>query len=318
MGIPTLGNPHIKGKLSEHPINGLNPLSELHFLLKPDAAIDWSGSIPADTNMKVSEGIDAHNRYFSNRKWMKGYFDHVHRDDAFKDRWTTALGSVEDKVVVEIGCGPGNVFSMLGTRPRVLVGVDVAEGALEQARATGYQPLLADAHDLPLRSGIADIVILNATLHHCEDMATVLKEAARLVAPGGLLVTDHDPQLSAWNFKGPGLLLWKMRLMVYNWMGIGCHSTLEEQATVLASELHHRPGDGVTRDLFENVLGSLGFDVEIFPHNHNLGHEVLKHQRGRSELKFQVGQILSGINPNAPEAALSLMCRARLPLSQRT
>jgi SAM-dependent methyltransferase len=309
-----LDGPHIKGKLPEQRKSRIDPLSELRFMLKPDAAIDWSGSIPADTRMKTSEGIDAHDRYFSNRKWMQGYFDHVHRDEAFRDRWTTVLGPMEDKIVVEIGCGPGNVFSTLGTRPLALVGVDVAAGALEQARATGYQPLLADAHDLPLSSGIADIVILNATLHHCEDMAKTLKESARLVAPGGLLVTDNDPQLSAWNFKGPGMLLWKMRLAIYNRIGIGYHSTLEEQAAVLASELHHHPGDGVTRELFESVLGSLGFDVQIFPHNHRLGNEVLNHQWGKSKLKFQVGQILSGINPNAPEAALSLMCRARMPL----
>ena len=34
----------------------------------------------------------------------------------------------------------------------------------------GYEPLLADAHDLPLSSAVWDIVILNATIHHCEHM----------------------------------------------------------------------------------------------------------------------------------------------------
>ena len=287
--------------------------SNLRLMLKPDAEIDWSGAIPTDAKLKSSEEIEAHKRYFSNPDWMKGYFDHVHRDAAFRDRWTTALGEVRDKTVIEVGCGPGNVFSTLGVKPKVLIGVDVATGALEQARATGYEILCADAHDLPLSSRVADIVVLNATIHHCKHMARVIEEAGRLVAPGGLLVSDHDPQRSAWNFKGPGMWLWNARLWAYYWVKRGFHSSREEQAAVLASELHHYPGEGVTHELFEKALRRQGFDIEIFPHNNRNGGEVLKGRRGASTLKFQVGQVLSGMNPFAPESALSLMCVARLP-----
>ena len=69
------------------------------------------------------------------------------------------------------------------------------------AEAIGYAPLLADVQHVPLRAGIADIVTVCSTLHHCDDMPRVLAEAARLVFPGGILVTDHDPQLSALDFK---------------------------------------------------------------------------------------------------------------------
>ena len=303
-------------KVMESQKSHVDPVSELRFMLKPDAAIDWSGPFPIDATIQMSEGIKAHSRYFGNPNWMMGYFNYVHRDPAFRERWTAALGDVTDKVVVEIGCGPGNVFSTLGVKPKVLIGVDVAAGALEQARATGYEPLLADAHNLPLSSGVADIVILNATIHHCEHMARVIEEAGRLVAPGGLLVSDHDPQRSAWDFKGLGMWLWNARLTLYYWSKRGFHSSHEEQAAVLASELHHRPGDGVTRELLEKTLRPMGFDIEIFSHNHKTGAEVLKGERGTSALKFRVGQILSGMNPNAPESALSLMCLARLPASR--
>jgi SAM-dependent methyltransferase len=292
----------------------IDPASQLRFLLKPDAAIDWSGPIPAHTKIEPSEAIDAHRRYFSNPRWVKGYFDHVHRDPAFKDRWTAALGDVTDKVVIEIGCGPGNVLSTLGIKPKALIGIDVAAGALEQARATGYEPHLADAHDLPLCSGVGDIVVLNATIHHCEHMDRALKEAARLVAPGGLLVTDNDPQRSAYSLKGLGRWFWNARLEFNYWAKRGCHASREEQAAILASELHHRIGDGVTHELFEKVLRPLGFDVQIFPHNHRIGAEVLKGKRGASALRWRVVQIVSGINPNVPESALSLMCLARSPL----
>jgi ubiquinone/menaquinone biosynthesis C-methylase UbiE len=295
--------------------SNIDPAPQLRFLLKPDAAIDRSGSIPVDTKITPSEGIDAHCRYFDNPRWMKRYFDHVHRDRAFRDRWTAALGDITDKVVIEIGCGPGNVFSTIGLKPKTLIGIDVAAGALEHARAMDYEPLLADAHDLPLSSAVGDIVILNATLHHCEHMQRALGEAARLVAPGGLLVTDHDPQRSAYAFKGLGRWLWNARLMFYYWAKKGYHSCRAEQAAVLASELHHRPGDGVTYELFEKTLRPLGFHVLIFPHNHRVGAEVLQWERGASTLKCRVAQMLSGMNPNALQSALSLMCLARSPLA---
>jgi len=287
------------------------PQTSLQGLLKPTASIDWSGIFPRDRTIKPSAGIAAHRRYYENDVWTKGYFDYVHRCAAFRERWTAALGDVADKTVIEIGCGPGNVFSALGLRPETLIGVDVAPGALAYARAVGYEVLTADAHDLPFASAVADIVVINATIHHCDDMAGVIAEAARLVAPGGLLVSDHDPQLSAWRFRGVGLFLWYARLPIYRWLKIGYHSTIEEQNAVLESELHHGPGEGVTKELFENTLRPLGFDVEVYPHNHRLGREVFERRVGPSELKYQIAQALSGVNPFSEAAALSLMCIAR-------
>lgn len=179
------------------------------------------------------------------------------------------------------------------------------------ARSVGYTPIVGDAQELPFVSNFADLVVLNAALHHCDDMERVLKEAARIVRPGGLLVTDHDPQFSAWNFRGVAKWLWNFRLTTYLWLKKGFHRSTEEQSLVLQSEIHHEPGDGVTRELFLRVLRPLGFDVELFPHNHDVGSEVLEGKIGRSDPKFRIAQRLSGVNPNSTEAALSLLCRAR-------
>jgi SAM-dependent methyltransferase len=72
----------------------------------------------------------------------------------------------------------------------------------------------------PFVDAFADLVVLNATLHHCDDMAKVLAEAARLVRPGGMLVTDNDPQVTAWNWKGLGLLLRKICQHQAYWIGL--------------------------------------------------------------------------------------------------
>jgi hypothetical protein len=99
-------------------------------------------------------------------------------------------------------------------------------------------------------------------------------------------------------------------LIIYRLIKRGFHRSEDEQSIALASEIHHNAGDGVTRQLFDSVLIPRGFSVETFPHNHDVGSEILNGEIGRSSLKLRIGQMLSGINPNASSAALSLMCKA--------
>lgn len=280
--------------------------------LRSTATVDWTDpELPACPIQKRTPGLDANARYFGHPEWARSYFRFCHRSPSFRSRWLEATGSWDDKVVVDIGCGPGNVFATVGGRPKLLIGVDVAGGGLKMAGEIGYTPILADAHSLPFISGFADIVALNATLHHCDNMKAVLAEAARLVAPGGVLVSDHDPQLTAWNFRGPAKWMWNLRLHLYLWMKKGFHRSAEEQMVALESEVHHEPGRGLNQTLYEDVLRPLGFEVKVLPHNHNLGSEVLEGAIGRASRKYRVAQFLSGMNPNAPESALSLLCQAR-------
>lgn len=293
----------------------VQPTFDLTQFLMANAAIDaWDNGIPICKIANLTPGILANSYYFGHGEWGKQYFEACHRDHAFVDCWQAVIGNWQDKIVVDIGCGPGNLYASLGDRcgtPKHLIGVDVSLGALKMAQTIGYTPILADAQQLPLVSAFADIVMVNATLHHCDDMAQTLAEAARLVRPGGLLITDHDPQKSAWQYRGLGMWLWQARLPLYRLIKRGGHASHCEQTWGLASEIHHKPGDGITPALYHQTLAPLGFNVNLYAHNHNVGAGVLEGNYGRAIWKCRLAQRLSGINPNTPEAALSLMCVAR-------
>lgn len=283
--------------------------NSVYRFIRPEVAYaETSGCITFE--IPDTEAIHANAYYFSHTDWAQEYLDYCHRDAAFIDRWKHATGSWTDKIVVDIGCGPGNIQASLQQDPALLIGVDVAPGSLRLAQAQGYVPVRADAHDLPFVSGFADIVILNAALHHCEHMEVVLKEAARLVKPGGVLVTDHDPQISAWDYKGPALFLWNFRLKLYKLLNHSFHKEKDQQLWALRSEIHHQPKHGVSTNFFQQVLGNNGFDVRVYPHNHTQGRAIFAGHTGKAELKYMIGNILSGRNPFASTSALSLMCVA--------
>jgi len=288
-------------------------------VLKPYLAEDLDGDLDGDLDEKsiltmpipsITPAIEANSYYFGHPEWGIKYFEACHRDQFFKSRWWAAIGNWDDKIVVDIGCGPGNLYASLGGSPKLLIGVDVSPGALSIATSLGYIPILADAHNLNFTDSFADFVVLNATLHHCENMEVVLARAASLVKPGGKLITDHDPQLSAWNYKGLAMFLWNMRLPFYRLIKRGGHASLAEQNWGLATEVHHKPGDGVTPELFYKTLEPLGFTVKLYPHNHTVGRECLQGDYGMADEKYRFAQLLSGIDPNSPQSALSLMCIA--------
>jgi ubiquinone/menaquinone biosynthesis C-methylase UbiE len=290
-----------------------SPISLYQYLISTDSIDSEDEGILIGKIPNITTAINANSYYFGHPEWAVNYFNSCHRSEQFINRWQAIIDNWQNKIVVDVGCGPGNLYAALKDscgEPRLLIGVDVSLGALKLAQKIGYTCMLSDGQHLPLVSGFADIVLANAYLHHCDDMAQALAEAARLVRPGGLLIADHDPQLSAMQLTGLGSLMWNIRLPIYRFIKRGGHSTPEEQSWGLATEVHHKAGDGVTPELYQQILEPLGFEVKLYPHNNTGGAEVLQGNYGQALRKYRIAQKLSGIDPNSPQAAMSLMCVA--------
>jgi SAM-dependent methyltransferase len=281
-----------------------------------DAVTVTPDGIPTVPMLEWTPGMIANRDFFNNPVWAAEYFAHENCSDMLRSRYRSVLGDWDGKVVVDLGCGPGNLLACLGGQPQVAIGVDIAVNALKTARGHGYVPLLADLHRVPLRDGCADIVVANATLHHCDDMARVLAEAARLVKPGGWLITDQDPQVSAWRFRGLGWCLHHAKYSplfpVFRWLVGRPLATWDQQMARFHTEIHNQwPGDGVEFGMYRWVLEPLGFEVKLFPHNHTVGAAVLDGEWGKAPRLIRWSQWLSGMNPDVVASAQSVMCVAR-------
>lgn len=92
-------------------------------------------------------------------------------------------------LLVDIACGGGLLAPHLPAGYRH-VGVDLVRAGLVAARAHGVVPLQADATALPFPDECADVVVAGEVLEHVGDPLAVLREAIRVLRPGGTLVLD--------------------------------------------------------------------------------------------------------------------------------
>jgi ubiquinone/menaquinone biosynthesis C-methylase UbiE len=95
------------------------------------------------------------------------------------------------KHVLEIGVGAGTDFTRFARAGAVVTGVDLTEHAIELVRKRleleGLEGDLrvADAESLPFDDGTFDRVYSWGVLHHTPDTSRAVREAIRVVKPGG-------------------------------------------------------------------------------------------------------------------------------------
>lgn len=127
--------------------------------------------------------------------------DHRVANAAFVDRLTELIGDKPQGVALDLGTGPGNIPILLcqhiaGWR---VVATDLAESMLALARSKVARAGLAeridlrqaDVKQLDLPDAGFDAVFSNTILHHIPEPIAMLREARRVLKPGGaLLIRD--------------------------------------------------------------------------------------------------------------------------------
>ncbi len=119
----------------------------------------------------------------------------VHAAGPDLDQMEALLAGFADAVVLDLGCGGGHVSYRAAPHVGRVVAVDVTEAMLEQVRVTaagrGIKNITtrqAAAEALPFADGAFDIVLCRFSAHHWHDLHAGLREARRVLKPGGLAV----------------------------------------------------------------------------------------------------------------------------------
>jgi SAM-dependent methyltransferase len=90
---------------------------------------------------------------------------------------------------VDIGCGEGRLTRDLKKLGHRVIGIDASPTLVDAARSSerSMDIRMADANALPLEDASADLAVAFMSLHDIDAMPGAIREAARILEPGGKL-----------------------------------------------------------------------------------------------------------------------------------
>jgi SAM-dependent methyltransferase len=105
-----------------------------------------------------------------------------------RDLFLELVPSAEGRTL-DLGCGEGRLARDLAALGHDVTGVDTSSTMLAAAReaAPGMELHLADAAELPFADGSFGLVVAFMSLQDVDDLGGAIREAARVLAPGGRL-----------------------------------------------------------------------------------------------------------------------------------
>jgi ArsR family transcriptional regulator len=99
------------------------------------------------------------------------------------------------RVVADLGAGEGTLSQLLAQRAERVIAVDsspkMVEFGTELAKRHGLENLeyrMGEIEAVPIDDGAVDLAILSQALHHADEPVVAVREAFRILRPGGRLV----------------------------------------------------------------------------------------------------------------------------------
>ena len=140
--------------------------------------------------------------YLSRGRWAKQWSVRARSFDAFVARVVVPLRYAARRPlqVLDLGAGNGWLSYRLALAGDDCIAIDIrdddvdglgAATALQRHAAFACLPASFDA--LPVADRTADLAVFNAALHYTTDLAATLREAVRVVRPGGAIVILDSP-----------------------------------------------------------------------------------------------------------------------------
>jgi len=166
---------------------------------------------------------------------------------AMLNAYLSEVGISDSTIALDVGCGTGAVTRALAEMPNVreAIGIDPSPVFVEKAREIGKaNPRLSfrtgDARSLPFPDASFDLVVFHTVLCHVPEPERALREAHRVLHPGGwLAVFDGDYPTAS--------------------VAIDAFDPLQSTVDAMVARFVHDPW--LTRRL-HRILGTLGFSID--------------------------------------------------------
>jgi len=129
-------------------------------------------------------------------KWWdtSGAFRFLHALNPLRLQWIESHSPLQEKQVLDIGCGGGILSEAMARCGAIVTGIDMASEAVRAAQAHRAQSGLSIDYRLTSAETLAgeepgkyDIVTCLEMLEHVPDPASIISAAARLVKPEGMV-----------------------------------------------------------------------------------------------------------------------------------
>jgi ubiquinone/menaquinone biosynthesis C-methylase UbiE len=139
----------------------------------------------------ISHQFDNRAQFYRSRT---GWLD----DEILQDRILARVPQ-EIEVCLDLGAGTGELTSAIQAQhsDALCLSVDISIGMVRQSVS---RAVVGDAHDLPVRSSVADCIVMRSVLSYLH-LSRGLSEVRRVLRPGGSLIVAEKVRD---NFCGPG------------------------------------------------------------------------------------------------------------------
>lgn len=124
---------------------------------------------------------------------LPGNNAHIEQVDALRTRYEWASGMCDDKEVLEVACGAGVGLGLLARNAKNVIGGDVDPNVLKYAiqhynKQRNIQIMEMDACNMELADGSIDCLACFEAIYYFPSLNSFLKEAKRILRPGGVLL----------------------------------------------------------------------------------------------------------------------------------
>lgn len=208
--------------------------------------------------------------------------------------------------LLDFGCGTGFIINLAKDLFDSVDGVDITQAMLDRVDLTGGNITLHNqrCEDLPFADGSFDAATAYSFLDHLADYSLVLKEAHRVLRPGGIMYADLLPNKRFWdevNLVGErdgieGIAAPLVRREVE--MLVSQHKMVESEyaidgQTFLAAEPWKTATRGIASRDFIQIARDIGFSKVEVSFQWYLGQGNVLHGQGEREADVVEGYLRS-------------------------